>query len=321
MRTRTPIWNAVERRPRAPVRLLAAVTLVAVSLVGFGALLGLAVPPNAPLAARVAAALFGTAVPGLAVLAAARFVDRRTLADLGLGFDRDWWIDLAFGLLLGAALVTAIFLVSLAAGWVRVVDTFAAGSAPGGFAVGFAVLAAQFVVVGFAEELVSRGYLLTNVAEGLSGFVSDRVAVGVAVVASSAVFGAAHLGNPNATLVSALGVSLAGVFLATGYVLTDELAVPVGLHVTWNLFQGGVYGFSVSGLAVGASVVDTVETGPDAFTGGSFGPEAGLLGVFGVVLGTALVVAYVRRRYGRVEIAPALLDPDLRWRDDDERGR
>jgi hypothetical protein len=149
----------------------------------------------------------------------------------------------------------------------------------------------------------------------LVGYTSRAVAAGVAVLLSSVVFGAAHLLNPNATLVSTAGISLAGIFLAVGYVLTDELAIPVGLHVTWNLFQGGVYGFPVSGLGIDANVVDTAETGPDLFTGGAFGPEAGLLGVLGTVLGTVLVVAYVRWRYGEVRLAPGLFEPDLRWRD------
>lgn len=318
MRIRSAVWNARERRLRAPIRLLLAAVLVLAFLVVFSIVFNSFAPVNPSLPVLVLLAAGGSAVPGLAVLAAARLLDRRTVADLGLGFDGDWWIDLAFGLLLGAGLMTAIFLVALLAGWVRVDGTFATGPTVGSFAVGMAVVTLQFVVVGFAEELVARGYLLTNVAEGLEAYLSDRVAVAVAVVVSSLVFGVAHLSNPNATLLSTLGISLAGVFLASGYVLTGELAIPIGLHITWNLFQGGVYGFSVSGLGIDTSVVATTETGPDAITGGAFGPEAGALGVGAVLLGTALVVSYVRVRYGSAGVSSALLRPDLRWREEDE---
>lgn len=316
MRIRSLVWNARERRLRAPVRILLAFVLVLAALLLFSVAFDAFAPTNPSLPVLVVLAVGGSAVPGVAALAAARWLDRRTLADVGFGFDRDWWIDLAFGLLLGAGLMTAVFLVALLAGWVRVDGTFATGPTVGSFAVGMAVITLQFVVVGFAEELVARGYLLTNVAEGLAEFLSGRIAVAVAVTVSSLVFGLAHLRNPNATLVSTLGISLAGVFLAAGYVLTDELAIPVGLHITWNLFQGGVYGFSVSGLGVETSVVATTETGPDAVTGGAFGPEAGALGVGAVLLGTALVVSYVRVRYGSAGVSAALLRPDLRWREE-----
>lgn len=306
------VWNWGERRPRAPVRLGLGVVALLATIVLVGFVLAFALGPTVPfrgLVSRFASIL----VPGILAVVLAVVVDRRTVADLGLGIDRDWWLDLGFGLFLGAALMTGIFVVALAAGWVRVEGTFTGGSR--GFLAGFALLTLQFLAVGVSEEVLSRGYLLTNVAEGLAGYTPRAVAAAVAVLVSSVVFGLAHLQNPNATPVSTLGISLAGVFLAAGYVLTDELAIPVGLHVTWNLFQGGVYGFPVSGLGIGSNVVDTAETGPDLFTGGAFGPEAGLLGMTAVVLGTLAVVAYVRWRYGEARLAPGLFVPELRWRD------
>jgi hypothetical protein len=313
-RARRLLWNDSERRPRAAVRFVVAVLLVFVFLGVAAVVLPGVLTPNVSTFVRVALALLFTALPAAAALVAGYLVDRRVVADLGFGFDRDWWTDFGFGLALGAGLMTGIFVVSVVAGWFRVVGAFAGGSPVGGFVVGFALLTLQFLVVGFAEELVARGYVLTNAAEGLTGYVSEQTAVGIAVVLSSLLFGVAHLQNPNATVVSSLGITLAGVFLATGYVLTDELAIPAGVHVTWNLFQGGVYGFSVSGIGVGTTVIATAETGPDVVTGGAFGPEAGLLGVGGVVVGTALTVWYVRFRYGEVRVHPGLTVPTLRWR-------
>lgn len=306
------VWNRRERRLRAPVRLGFGVVALLVTIVIVGFVLNFVLGAPGPFGGLVFT-FASILVPGALAVLLAVAVDRRTVADLGLGIDRDWWVDLGFGLFLGAALMTVVFVLGVALGWFRIEGTFTGGSR--GFLAGFAILTLQFLAVGVSEEVLSRGYLLTNVAEGLAGYTSRIVAAGVAVLVSSVVFGAAHLTNPNATLVSTLGISLAGIFLAAGYVLTDELAIPVGLHITWNLFQGGVYGFPVSGLGIDANVVDTTETGPDIFTGGAFGPEAGLLGMGAVIVGTVAVVAYVRWRYGEARLAPGVFVPELRWRD------
>jgi membrane protease YdiL (CAAX protease family) len=320
MRVRARLWNDAERRPRAPLRvgLLLVVTLLLVVGASVGGAVG--VGPFRTLVANVAgdavaaavAAVVPVAVVGgsvtLSVLVAARYIDRRRLTDLGLRLDRRWWVDCGFGLALGAALLTLVFLLELAAGWVRVTGV---ADPTLGTLVRFLALVVTFVVVGVYEELLLRGYLLTNAAEGLTGYASDRVAVAVAVALSSLVFGLAHANNPNATVVSTVTITLAGVMLALGYVLTGDIAVPVGVHTTWNLFQGGVYGFPVSGLAVDALI--TVETtGPRVVTGGAFGPEAGLVGLLAIVVGSVAIAAWVRWRTGALAVAPGLTTPDLR---------
>ena len=100
---------------------------------------------------------------------------------------------------------------------------------------------------------------------------------------------------------------LAGLFLGLAYVLTGELAIPIGLHITWNLFQGPVYGFPVSGTtARGAQVLVIEQGGPEAWTGGTFGVEGGLLCLLLTLLGSALIVGWVRWREGRVGWCVAL---------------
>ncbi|HMB50011.1 MAG TPA: CPBP family intramembrane glutamic endopeptidase, partial [Natronoarchaeum rubrum] len=230
--------------------------------------------------------------------------------DFGFRLDRDWWLDFVFGLALGVGLMTLVFLVELAAGWVRVTGTLRA-SAGASVPVALAGAVVLFVAVSIGEELLLRGYLLTNLAEGLRGL-GPAVAVALATLLSSAVFGLLHVGNPSATLVSTTNVALAGVVLAAGYVLTGELGVPVGFHLTWNFFQGPVYGFPVSGTSPGVAVVAVAERGPDRWTGGAFGPEAGLLGVAALAVGLAGIAAWSRFRTGEVSLSPAVWTPDLR---------
>ncbi|WP_411967669.1 lysostaphin resistance A-like protein [Haloferax sp. YSSS75] len=311
MSLRRYVWNDGERRLRAPLRLLA--TVVVVVLVSLVIGVGIAVTFSDTLGSNTLVNLLVSVVltgsTGIGGFVAARYVDRRTVADLGFGLDRAWAVDFVFGLLLGGVLMSAIFAVGLLTGWV-VVDAVGFGLDR---LAGVAALLVFFVSVGIAEELLLRGVVLTDVAEGMRWRFDVPTAIVVGLVVSSAVFGVAHFFNPNAGLASTLSITLAGVMLGFGYVLTGDLAIPVGIHISWNFVQGGVYGFAVSGLDFGSSLVETTEQGPDLVTGGAFGPEAGLFGVGAMLLGMAAIAWYVRLRYGHLRLDPTVTVPELRW--------
>jgi hypothetical protein len=304
------VWNGSERRLRAPVRILVTAVLVGVLAAGFGLVLSAATSsPTTPAAGVLFSSTLVAAAVCLACLVAAYVLDRRPVGDYGLSLDVDWAVDLVAGVVLGLLLMTGVFLVSLAAGWVTVEGTL---RSTGGlsFPAALLVVTLAFVAVSVGEELALRGYLLTNLAEGLRG-VGERPAVALATLGSAAVFGVVHATNPNATAVSVAGIALAGVMLGLGYVLTGRLALPVGLHFSWNLAQGPLFGFRVSGIDLGVSALVLDVRGPAALTGGTFGPEAGLLGVAATVAGTALIVGYARVR-GPADRS-AVVVPDLRW--------
>lgn len=244
---------------------------------------------------------------------AGRLLDRRKFADFGVHFSPDWWIDLGFGLLLGAVLMVLIFLAEYAAGWVTVTGTLDNKGMPGSFWLSFGLQLLFFINVGIREEFLSRGYHLKNLAEGFNVFqrISPKTAVLISLLLSSAVFGLLHLGNPNATWVSSFNIFLAGILLAMGFILTGELAIPIGLHITWNFFQGNVFGFPVSGTHAGATAIAIQQGGPNLWTGGAFGPEAGLIGILAMLLGSILTIVYVKQRYGKASLWSPLAVPDF----------
>ncbi len=258
-------------------------------------------------------------VPALAsVWIAGRFFDRRPFPGFGLGLNRDWWLDLGFGLLLGVILMTGIFLVELAAGWIRITGTLTTPEGSPPFVLAILAPLFLFLCVGFGEELVSRGYQLKNMAEGLNhpGLGGPRGAILLAWVLSSSVFGVAHVLNPGATLVSTINIAFAGLLLGVGYVLTGRLAISIGLHITWNFFQGNVFGFPVSGLdGIGASFIEIEQGGPALFTGGAFGPEAGLMDIAATVVGSLLILLWVRVRSGKATLEPSIAEPPLQKRE------
>jgi hypothetical protein len=246
----------------------------------------------------------GLAGAVLSVWLAVRFLDRRPFGDLGFRLDRGWWLDLAFGMALGALLMTMIFLVESGLGWISVAGSFETPGTGAPFALAILLPVAAFVCVGFSEETVSRGYQLRNAAEGLNyPILGPRGAVLVAWALSSIFFGALHAGNPNATPLSTFNIVLAGLMLGFGYVLSGQLAIPIGLHFSWNFFQNAVYGLPVSGFeTIGASFLSTEQSGPDLWTGGPFGPEGGLLGPAAMLLGVLLTALWARLRTGKLSL-------------------
>lgn len=236
-----------------------------------------------------------------------RWIDRRPLADYGFHPGKHWWSDLLFGLFLGALLMTGIFLAEYFMGWVTITGVFK--TLDGAF-FWQSILwpAAFFLAVGIFEETLSRGYLLTNLAETFNfKFWTPAIALILAWLITSGLFGLAHAGNPNATFVSTLSIVLAGLLLGLGYILTGDLAIPIGLHITWNFFQGSVFGFPVSGTATNSvAFVALKQLGPELWTGGAFGPEAGMIGLIAISIGALLILGWVKWRYGGIQLQQAI---------------
>ena len=315
-------WNPIEKRLRAGWRILIYTLLwifapaVVARLIGSWLAMPLisVLPTVAGLAPHAVAVMLKLVVVLLVTWGAALWLDRRPVTDYGLRLSAHWWLDFAFGLALGATLMAFVFLVEWLAGWIVVTDLFRVALPGVRFAAAMMGGVLLFVVVGITEELLARGDHLRNLAEGFHGLVGGpRRALVLAWLLSSSFFGLLHIFNPNATWQSTLALMVAGLLLGFGFVLTGSLAIPIGLHISWNFFQGNVFGFPVSGNLFDSATVFTIEQrGPTVWTGGAFGPEAGLLGLIAMLLGAVLILLWVRWRYGvarlqaRLAIYPSL---------------
>jgi hypothetical protein len=134
-----------------------------------------------------------------------------------------------------------------------------------------AALIASALFPAVSEELVFRGILFRWLEEWGGSW--------VALLLTSALFGAAHLMNPHASPIAAVGIALeAGVMLGAAYMLTRSLWLPMGLHAAWNFSQGEIYDIPVSGTEV-HGLIDARLSGPPLLTGNGFGLEASLIAI------------------------------------------
>jgi hypothetical protein len=147
---------------------------------------------------------------------------------------------------------------------------------------GVLIVLPGWMIQSATEEILSRGWFM-NV-------LSARYNIAVGLIVSSSLFGLMHLGNPNVSFLAIINIVLVGLFLGLYVIKTNDLWGVCGLHAAWNWTQGNVFGFEVSGQKVASgSLMSLKLTGAEWFTGGAFGPEAGLAAAIVLTLGIIIV--------------------------------
>lgn len=287
-----PFFNNDEFRPRAIIRLVLFLFLsfftLAISTIATNEVL------EFTLRAFLIAGLFYMFI---------QFVDQRDFKSIGLNVDSLWFKELIFGVFAAALAMSGIFFYEYFSGDIEIVGFGWESISHDVWFLPIAVFFVKMMSVGFYEEIVFRGYVLPNLKEGLAILkVTPVQATIAAVLISSGVFGFAHYGNPNATIFAVLNIVLAGIMLSLPLILTGRLALSIGLHFGWNFFQGGVFGFRVSGQSIRHSVIEIQQGGNELWTGGSFGPEGGAIGVFGVLFLIVVVLVYARKVNANFEL-------------------
>ena len=208
-----------------------------------------------------------------------RFVGGRLVIELG-----GRWAalrELLAGLAMGALLMCAVIAVLALLGSYHVVDV--------GWSTGILAGLQAGIVAGFTEEILVRGVMLRLI----EGWVGTWWALAI----TAAFFGAAHLGNPQATVFGAVAIALeAGILLGACYLLTRRLWLAIGLHAAWNFVQGGIFGSDISGTGSGRGLIEARFTGPDLLTGGAMGIEGSVVAVIVCTAAGVAMLLAVRRR-------------------------
>lgn len=227
---------------------------------------------------------FGSIVA--ATWVARRFFDRRSFRSLGFNVTKHTWADLAVGFLLPGLLIGLIFVVEMLFGWITLDGWIWQVETPVDGLIGIVSGLIAFTLVGFSEEILSRGYHLQNLKDGLN--------LRWALLLSSGIFALLHISNPHTSWFSVIGILFAGYFMAYGWIRTGQLWLSIGLHIGWNFFEGNIFGFPVSGLSTTRLIIHH-STGPEWITGGAFGPEAGFIILPAMALGVFIMRQYTER--------------------------
>lgn len=193
--------------------------------------------------------------------------------------------DMVYGLLLGAGVMTVIFFILVMTNQITLVNAL---SNPqfSYYTIAFAVV---FILTGFFEEMLFRGYVMQTMIERHN----QRWLV---YTVSAIVFGSAHLMNPSVSIIGVINIILVGFLFAYMFESTKSLMLPIGFHITWNFFQGSVYGFAVSGLPPHSLYQVNISGGNDLITGGDFGIEGGLMATLLIVVTFFLTYFYTKNR-------------------------
>ncbi len=193
-----------------------------------------------------------------------RLADGTRFSGLGLTLRRGWGRELALGFGVGLALQILVLAIFLATRSVHY-------STRSGYGLHFwhhvLANAALFLLAAAVEELSFRGYGFQKLIEAIGA--------PAALLVTSAIFGALHFWNPNATIFSSINTILAGIILAIPYIRTRSMWMQIGLHWSWNLTMATLVSLPVSGINFTPHLFSAEPTGPGWLTGGIYGPEGG----------------------------------------------
>jgi membrane protease YdiL (CAAX protease family) len=217
-------------------------------------------------------------------------IEKRGLGDYGLSLRRGAGKHFLWGLLWGLCVFSSVIVL------IAVLQGFSFG----GLALhGLALLkyaslwAISFLLVGFVEEFLYRGYVQFTLAQAF-GFWP-------AAIVWSLAFGAVHLLNPGENLVGALEVFLFALFACLTLRRTGTLWFAIGFHAAGDYAETFLFSVRDSGYAASGTLLNSSFQGPEWLTGGRVGPEASVISMLALVV-TMFCFHILYRQVSRQEL-------------------
>jgi uncharacterized protein len=231
--------------------------LVPIGQVMGGEMIALTVPPL--VAAAVSSAL------------AMAIFESRKLGDTGLAWDDGALRNLSIGVGLGVISAALAVLPAVALGLAHYHYSANADVSWRG-----ALFTPVLLFCGaLGEEIAFRGFTLQYLMRGYGRW--------AAIVGTGALFGVLHAGNPGATTMSTINTAGFGIVFGAAVLRSRDLWLPAGIHFAWNTALPFL-GAGLSGLTIKVTGYELIWNAGDAWSGGSYGPEASAITSVVIVL-------------------------------------
>jgi uncharacterized protein len=210
------------------------------------------------------------------------------------------WREFGVGLATGWGLLLLTVLPSVFIGGL-VITVFTAPRQWGMLLLGAVVL----LLDALAIEVILRGYPFQRLI--------DAVGPSLATLFMSVIFAVVYY-TPDTPRAGVLASFLLSWILCLGYLRTRALWLPWGLHFAWIAATGLLFGLPIRGSTRFSTVIQSYADGPDAVTGGYYGPEGSVVAVLVLLFGLWLVMRVTREyahRYAHPEIVPGGIPVDI----------
>ncbi|HCW52881.1 MAG TPA: CPBP family intramembrane metalloprotease domain-containing protein, partial [Clostridium sp.] len=210
-------------------------------------------------------------------------LDKKSLQELGMTNLKKDWKWLVEGLIIGSVLLTVVAIILLLTNSAVIKGSIFEPNFSISIIGGFII----YIFVGFSEEILCRGYCLSVLKQCKKRWVP--------YVGSAIIFALLHSLNSGICFTAYINLFLFGLFLAYVVYKTKNLWFGIGVHITWNFFEGSVFGFLVSGGNISESIYYLQSRNYEIINGGTFGPEGGLAVTFVLVLSIFLTYKFCHK--------------------------
>lgn len=160
-----------------------------------------------------------------------------------------------------------------------------------------ALVAVGLLAASFVEELIFHGYIYSTLRERFSWVHAAGL--------TNLLFLTFHAATPEVGAAALINAFLAGLLLAGLREKTGSLAAGVAFQTLWQLVLGSFYSLPIGGYEL-PRYRDVRVFGDEQLSGGAYGPEGGWLITAVLILGLALIFAWVERGRAEPADAPAL---------------